>query len=190
MGLKVDRPLELGGRVLVVRLPAQVAQPEREEAEPEVHHGVVAVRLGPLDQTLSPAPADPTESTVAPMESGTLQLRPLGRLLRRDRRGRRQEQTERDHRRRLGRRQRIHLVAESIGSGGCLECGAMEAVRGALAGGCICSILIRLILRHGGWLGSVQETPLEPGRTTLRKAYDPASRSRRNRRMPSTTASA
>jgi hypothetical protein len=65
----------------------------------------------------------------------------------------------------------------------------MGAVRGTLAGGCICSILIRLILRHGGWLDSVQETPWEAAGPHW-EGYDSASRSRKNRRIPSTTASA
>ena len=51
-GLEIDGPLELGGRILIVRLSAELAQPEGQEAEPEVDHRVVAVGLGLRDQPL------------------------------------------------------------------------------------------------------------------------------------------
>ena len=70
-GLQVDGPLEFGGRVVVVRLAAELAQPEREEAELEVDEGVVAVRLGEIDHAALDARAARSNPRSRPASRGS-----------------------------------------------------------------------------------------------------------------------
>ena len=62
VGLQVDRPLEFGRGVVVVRLPAELAEAEREEAELEVDERVAAVGLGQRRSCRCSSASSPTES--------------------------------------------------------------------------------------------------------------------------------
>src|SRR5262245_10362061 len=63
-------------------------------------------------------------------------------------------------------RMTVHLVGESWEAGDRLE-GGTGVIRRTLAGACICSILIRLTLRHGGWFGFATGDAPGGHRTTL-----------------------
>ena len=81
---QLGRPLELARRVVEVRLARDLAQPVRDEAEPEVNERIVAVALGDADRRrLEPLEADAVGRT-AERIAQAVERRALGRALRAD----------------------------------------------------------------------------------------------------------